>query len=96
MMPHLAEELWRTLGHTDLLVDQPWPVADPELVRDDRVTVAVQINGKVRDTVDLPRDCPEEDARAAALDSPNVIRMLEGRAVRKVIIVPNRIINVVA
>ncbi|HWK46850.1 MAG TPA: leucine--tRNA ligase [Stellaceae bacterium] len=96
MMPHLAEELWRHLGHTELLVDQPWPAADPALLRDESVTVAIQVNGKMRDTIDLPRDCPEDDARAAALRSANVIRMLEGRPVRKVIVVPNRIINVVA
>jgi leucyl-tRNA synthetase len=95
MMPHLAEELWRMLGHDDFLVDQAWPVADASLLRDDTVTCAVQVNGKLRATIELPRDLAEADARAAALTLPAVERALEGRAIKKVIVVPNRLINVV-
>ena len=96
MMPHLAEELWRLIGHEALLVDQPWPVADPALVRDDTVTLAVQVNGKLRATLDQPRDVNQEAARVAALALPEVQRALEGKPVRKVVVVPNRVINVVA
>jgi leucyl-tRNA synthetase len=95
MMPHLAEELWHALGHDTLLVDQPWPAADPALTRDDTVTVAVQVNGKLRATLDLPQNAPEDVARTAALALPAVEKALEGRAVRKVVVVPNRIVNVV-
>jgi leucyl-tRNA synthetase len=95
MMPHLAEELWERLGHTSLLIDQPWPKADPALVTDDNVTVAVQMNGKLRGTIELPRDSDQKTAEAAALALPAVTRILDGRAPRKVIIVPNRIVNVV-
>ncbi|HEX4572576.1 MAG TPA: leucine--tRNA ligase, partial [Dongiaceae bacterium] len=95
MMPHLAEELWHRLGHGGLLADQPWPEADPALVIDDSVTIAVQVNGKLRSTISLPRDCPREVAEQAALADENVARARAGKPVRKVIVVPNRIINVV-
>ena len=95
MMPHLAEALWAALGHATLLVDEPWPVADPMLLIDDMVTIAVQVNGKLRATVDLPRDAEHADAERAALALPAVVKAMDGRAARRVIVVPNRIINVV-
>jgi len=95
MMPHLAEELWHELGHTRLLADARWPAADPELAREERVTLAVQVNGKLRGTVELPRDADEDMAKDAALALPGVLRALEGKAPRKTIVVPNRIVNVV-
>ncbi|HEV7371860.1 leucine--tRNA ligase [Arenibaculum sp.] len=96
MMPHLAEELWHRLGHPGLLADQPWPEADPALVVEDTVKVAVQVNGKLRATIELPRDCAEAEAREVALAEPNVQRAMDGKPPRKVIVVPNRIVNVVA
>jgi leucyl-tRNA synthetase len=95
LMPHLAEELWSRLGHAGLLADESWPAADPALVVEDTVTVAVQVNGKLRATVELPRDADQKTAEAAALAEPNVRRALEGKSPRKVILVPNRIVNVV-
>ncbi len=95
MMPHLAEELWAALGHDTLLVDQPWPVADPALLVEDSVKVAVQVLGKLRGTIELKRDASEDDARAAALAVDNVAKSLEGRTIRKTVFVPNRIINFV-
>ncbi|HTS94164.1 MAG TPA: leucine--tRNA ligase [Stellaceae bacterium] len=95
MMPHLAEELWHQLGHSTLLVNEPWPKADPGLVAEETVTVAVQVNGKLRGTVELPRDVDTGAAETAALALPAVTRFLEGRKPRKVIVVPNRIVNVV-
>ena len=96
MMPHLAQELWAQLGHVSVLVDEPWPKADPALVAEERVTIAVQINGRLRGTVELPRDSEKTMVERAALALPTVARHLEGRTPRKVIVVPNRIINVVA
>jgi leucyl-tRNA synthetase len=95
MMPHLAEELWHLLGHDTLLADERWPEADPALVVEDTVTVAVQVNGKLRATIELPRDADEAEAKAAALARPQVQRAMEGKPARKVIVVPNRIVNVV-
>lgn len=95
MMPHLAEELWRRLGHQDLLVSRPWPEADAALLTEDMVTVAVQVRGKLRDTIALPKGAEKAAAEEAALASDKVQRAIEGRAVRKVIVVPDRIVNIV-
>ncbi len=95
MMPHLAEELWQYLGHKTLLAEMPWPEADPALTIDESVTVAVQVNGKLRATLNLPRDMDKDATECAALADENVQRAITGKPVRKVIIVPNRIINVV-
>ncbi len=96
MTPHVCEELWQALGHTDLLVDTPWPKPDVTLTAEERVTVAVQVNGKLRTTVSLPVDCDEANARTAAMNDPIVARTLQDRPIRKVIVVPNRIVNIVA
>ena len=95
MMPHLAEELWETLGHARSLAEEPWPQADPALARDDEVTIAVQVNGKLRATLALPRDTGKAVLEDAALALPQVARWLEGRPPRKVVVVPNRIVNIV-
>ncbi|QQP89662.1 leucine--tRNA ligase [Skermanella sp. TT6] len=95
MMPHLGEELWQGLGHSTLLTDSPWPEADPALVVDESVVVAVQVNGKLRAQIPLPRDAAEDAAREAALADANVQRAMDGKPVRKLVYVPNRIVNVV-
>jgi leucyl-tRNA synthetase len=95
MTPHLAEAMWAELGGEGLLCDQPWPKADPALIIDDVIKIAVQVNGKLRATVDLKRDAAEDEARAVALAAPNVVAAMAGKPPRKVIVVPNRIINVV-
>ncbi len=96
MMPHLAEEMWRTLGGEGLLADQPWPVANPQLTRAEQVTIAIQVNGKLRGTLEIPRDLDNPAVEKAALELPQVTRWLEGRPPRKVFVVPNRIVNIVA
>ena len=95
MMPHLAEEIWQVLGGKGMLCDAPWPKADPSLTREDSVTVAVQVNGKLRATIELPRDCDKALAESQALADERIRRLLEGKPPRKVIVVPNRIVNVV-
>lgn len=95
MMPHLAEELWAHLGHKTLIVTEKWPVADTALLANDTVTIAIQVNGKLRATVQLPRDIDQKSAEQAALEDPAVQKALEGKSPKKVIVVPNRIINVV-
>ena len=95
MMPHLAEELWRHLGHDTMVADTPWPRADASLLIEDTVTIAVQVNGKLRGTVDLPRDADRDTAEREALALEMVQRFMDGKPARKVIVVPNKIINVV-
>ncbi len=96
MMPHLGEELWQALGYTDqLLVDAPWPIADPALLSDDTVTIAVQVNGKLRGTLELPVGTSKEEVEKSALALANVSKVIEGVQIRKIIIVPDRIVNVV-
>ena len=96
MMPHLAEECWARLGYNTLLADQPWPQVEGALLVDDHVTIAVQVNGKRRDELTVARSAAKEEIEAAALKLESVVRAIEGRPVRKVIVVPQRIVNVVA
>jgi leucyl-tRNA synthetase len=93
--PHLGDEAWERLGQRGFLIEAPWPTHDEALIRDATVTVAVQVDGKMRGTVELAPDAPEEVARAAALAVPNVARHLEGRTVAKLIYKPGRIVGVV-
>lgn len=95
MVPHLAEEIWQALGHDGLLLEQPWPVADADLARDETVTIAVQVSGKLRATIEVARDMAQPELEKLALANDNVVRAIDGKPVRKVIVVPNRIVNVV-
>jgi leucyl-tRNA synthetase len=96
MMPHLAETCWQALGRDGLVADTPWPQADPALLVDDTVTVAVQVNGKRRGELVLPRGANGQEVEQQALSLDAVARILGGQQPRKVIIVPDRIVNVVA
>jgi leucyl-tRNA synthetase len=96
MMPHLAEECWARLGYNSLIVKQPWPEAEKSLLVDDKIIIAVQVNGKRRDELQISRDASNADVEAAALSLDGVKRAIEGRAIKKVIVVPQRIVNVVA
>ena len=96
MVPHVAEEAWARLGETGLVADAAWPAADPALLVDDEVTIAVQVNGKLRETLTAPKGAPRETIEAMALGSDKIIRLLEGKTPRKVIVVPDRLVNLVA
>jgi leucyl-tRNA synthetase len=96
MMPHLAEECWAALGHTGLVAQAAWPDVEPALLIEQTVTLPVQINGKKRADIVVPRDAAAADIEAAVLGLDAVKRALEGRPPKKVIVVPQRIVNVVA
>jgi leucyl-tRNA synthetase len=96
MTPHMAEEAWAAAGNAGLIADAAWPEVDPALLVEDEVTIAIQVNGKLRDTLTLPRGLPKEDAGAAALASDKIVAFLDGRTPRKVIVVPDRLVNLVA
>jgi leucyl-tRNA synthetase len=96
MLPHLAEEGWMIMGGEGLVATQQWPEHDPALLVDDEVTIAIQVNGKLRDTLTLPKVADKAALEAAALASEKVIRALNGAAPKKVIVVPGRLVNIVA
>ncbi len=94
--PHLAEEAWAARGETGMIADAAWPGFDPALLIDDEVTIAVQVNGKLRETMTAPRGLPKEEAEARALALPKVRSQLGDGSPRKVIVVPDRLVNIVA
>jgi leucyl-tRNA synthetase len=96
MAPHLAEECWSLLGGQGIIAEAPWPAHDPALLIDDQVTLAVQVNGKLRDTLQAPRGLDRAAAESLALASSNVQRQLDGATPRKIIVVPDRLVNIVA
>jgi len=96
MMPHLAEECWAVLGHENLLAFQNWPILERDLLVEDTITLPVQVNGKKRADVTIARDAGNVDIEASVLALEAIKRALDGKPPRKVIIVPQRIINVVA
>ena len=94
--PHLAEEAWTTRGESGMIVDAPWPSFDPALLIDEEVTIVVQVNGKLRETMTAPRGLAREEAEARALALPRIQSQLGGGSPRKVIVVPDRLVNIVA
>ena len=96
MMPHLAEEAWAAIGGGGLIADAAWPPVDPALLIEDQVTVAIQVLGKLRDTITVAKGLPREELEALALASDKVQRALDGKTVKKVIVVPDRLVNLVA
>jgi leucyl-tRNA synthetase len=94
--PHLAQELWSELGQAGLLVDYPWPSYDEAYITEETVTVAVQVNGKLRDTVDVERDMDEAALKGLILSLEKVRRHLTEKPIRKVIVVPNKLVNIVS
>jgi len=95
MAPHLAEEAWSQLGKDGLIADAPWPDADPALLVDEEVTIAVQVNGKLRDTLTAERGTGRDALERMALASEKIVRTMDGQTPRKVIVVPDRLVNIV-
>ncbi|MCL4426210.1 MAG: class I tRNA ligase family protein [Firmicutes bacterium] len=94
--PHLAEELWFRMGHTESVHLATWPSYDPELIVAETVNVAIQVNGRLRDRVDVPVDIGEEELRELVLSQERVAAALNGKEIAKVVTVPGKLINVVA
>ena len=93
--PHITEELWSRLGKPYSIHNQPWPEVDEEAAADEEITLVVQVNGKVRDRIQVPVDISEDAAKEKALASETVQKILSGRPPRKVIYVPGRLVNIV-
>ncbi|MDA7787688.1 leucine--tRNA ligase [Sphingomonadaceae bacterium] len=95
MMPHLAEEAWEKMAQTGLAADASWPEVDEAMLVEDEITIAIQHKGKLRDTITVPADAPKDDIEALALASEKVQRSIDGADIRKVIVVPGRLVNIV-
>ncbi len=94
-VPHLAEEMWARLGYSSLIVNETWPIGDPKLAENQVVTIAVQINGKMRGTIECSKDADDETVKAKALELENVARQTAESGIKKIIVVKNRIVNIV-
>ncbi|HCR48609.1 MAG TPA: leucine--tRNA ligase, partial [Bacteroidetes bacterium] len=94
--PHLAEELWRKMGHADTLAYEPWPEYNETYLQENTVEIAVQINGKLRATMTIPVEAPKDEVLTLAKVQPNVQLHLEGKTIRKEIYVHGKIVNIVA
>jgi len=95
MMPHLAEEAWHRAGQQGLIAEAPWPEVDPAMLVEDEVTIAIQHKGKLRDTLTAPKGASKEALEEMALASEKVQRSLDGAEIRKIIVVPDRLVNIV-
>jgi leucyl-tRNA synthetase len=95
MTPHLAEEAWAEMEGQGLIADALWPSVDPALLVEDEVTIAVQVQGKLRDTLTVPKGTDKATLESLALAAPNVARTLDGATPRKIIVVPDRLVNLV-
>ncbi|HCD28935.1 MAG TPA: leucine--tRNA ligase, partial [Gammaproteobacteria bacterium] len=93
--PHITHALWQRLGHTEAVVDAAWPEVDEAALVQQSITLAVQVNGKVRGEIEVPVDLPKADIIASAYKADNVGKHLEGKTVRKEIVVPNKLVNIV-
>jgi leucyl-tRNA synthetase len=94
--PHVAEELWVELGNPAGITKAGWPTADDAALKAESIEVVLQINGKVRGKIELPAGASRDDLERAALADPQVIRHLEGKQVRKIVVVPGRLVNIAA
>lgn len=96
IMPHMAEELWSQFGESDTITYQPWPTYDPKALVEDEVEMIVQVNGKVRAKIKMAKDTDRDEAQQLALANEHVKKFTEGKDIKKVIVVPNKIVNIVA
>jgi leucyl-tRNA synthetase len=95
IVPHLCHHLWQRLGHDGDVMVAPWPQVDDSALARDSIEMVVQVNGKVRAKMTVPADIDREAAEESALAQPNAQRFLEGKTVRKVIVVPGKLVNIV-
>ena len=95
MTPHLAEEIWETLGGTGMVTGAPWPTVDASALQNDTIILPIQVNGKRRDEIEVSVDLSKDEIEKLVLDRAAVIRILDGNAPKKLIVVPGKIVNVV-
>ena len=94
-MPHLAEEMWQALGFKGLVAEENFPEFDEKLIAEDEVGIAVQVIGKLRAVIQMPKGSSKEDLENAALQNENVKKFIEGKEIKKIILVPDKLVNIV-
>jgi leucyl-tRNA synthetase len=94
--PHISHELWQRLGHTQAIIDAGWPAVDESALVQDTLELVIQVNGKLRGHIEMPAGASREEIEAAARSNENVLRFTEGLSIRKVIVVPGKLVNIVA
>ncbi len=93
--PHVCEEMWEILGHNDTIAYEVWPTYEEALCVDDLITIVIQVNGKIRDKIEVGADLPKEEVEKLALATPKIVNLLEGKTPRKVIVVPKKLVSIV-
>jgi leucyl-tRNA synthetase len=93
--PHICEEMWRMFGHKDSILKSAWPSYNPELAKEKTITLVIQVNSKNRSRVDVSVDTPEEEVRRLVLDDEKIKLCLKGAPVKKIIVVPNKLVNII-
>ena len=93
--PHISEELWEQLGHKTSIHSESWPQYDPEKIKEDKAHIAIQINGKVRSQIEVDVDTSEGNIKEMALEDEKIKKWIEGKTPKKIIVVPNKVINIV-
>ncbi len=96
IVPHITQQLWNELGYDDLLVDVPWPVCDESALKRDEIELVVQVNGKLRSKINVSADADNDAIEESAMADEKIVANLAGKTVRKVIVVPGRLVNIVA
>ncbi|NVJ11258.1 class I tRNA ligase family protein, partial [Myxococcus sp. AM001] len=94
--PHISHQLWQELGHDESIIDASWPQVDESALVQDSLTLVIQVNGKLRGQIEVPASASREDVEASARSNDNVLRFTEGLSIRKVIVVPGKLVNIVA
>ncbi|MDQ1239184.1 MAG: leucyl-tRNA synthetase, partial [Thermodesulfobacteriota bacterium] len=94
-VPHVCEELWQALGGSPGIVKMPWPEYNPDFLKQEQISIVVQVNGKKRSEIVVAADAPDEHVKQVALQEPNVQRFIEGKTIKKMIVVPGKLLNVV-
>ena len=92
---HISEELWNKLGHKNSIMSEKWPQADPKFLREETILLIIQINGRLRDKIEVPADISEDEAKKLTISRENVKKWTQGKEIKKIIFVPNKLINVV-
>ena len=96
VIPHITHQLWQELGHTSALVDELWPEVDESALVEDTIQYVVQVNGKLRDKLEVAADTDRETIEKLAIETAGAVRNIEGKTIRKIIVVPGKLVNIVA